>query len=214
LQQFDTISVKGFMISYGGDCVDLSAIMNIMNHANPNCRLTKYDISAVRLSSHQLAYSALHGLHGKEFHLATAAESISLVQRVADAVGTASYKITAQSCGAKGHNIFYEGVQGPPHGPVPADPDATIPQMFRQGDSHKLRIHAHNCLELALLKWKSREFYSSMVVEHKIRTTWRGGGQIPLISCEDLYWWLGVRVEQVSDQPFNQLHQEFPAAGF
>ena len=65
LQQFDKISVKGFMISYGGDCVDLSAIMNIMNHANPNCRLTKYNISAVRMSSHQLAYSALHGLHGK-----------------------------------------------------------------------------------------------------------------------------------------------------
>ena len=177
LKHFENITVKGHMISYGGDCVDLSVVTNIMNHSNPNCRLTKFNISALRVSAHQLAYSVFHGLRDKEFRLLTSAESIHLVQGVVDAVGTSAYKATAQSCGAKGHNLFYEGVRGLPYGPVPGDRDATIPEMFRQGDPHKLRIHAHNCLVLALRLFMDRDSFLTMEVNHSIRILWRGGIQ-------------------------------------
>lgn len=86
------------------------------------------------------------------------------------------YKGTCKACGIKGHSIFYEGFSGLPYGPVPPDNDATIPQIFRQGDSHKLRIHAQICLELALKKWRSRDFFDAMDVEHRIRTTCPGKG--------------------------------------
>jgi len=164
------------MISYGGDCIDLTAVMNIMGHANANCRLSKYNISAVRLSSHQISCSVVNGLAGKEFRLLSGAESIALVSKVADAAGTSAYTASAKSYGVKGHNIFYEGIQGAPYGPVPGDPNATIPEFFRQGDAHKLKTHAQNCLDLALKKWKSSSiFFAIMEAEHRIRNTWRGG---------------------------------------
>jgi len=214
-QHFDNITVKGFIISYGGDCPDLTAVMNTMNHANPNCRQTKFDISAVRLSSHQLAYSAVHGLHQKEFRVLTGAESILLVNQVEDAAGTskAAYKAASRSCGAKGHNLFYEGFKGAPYGPVPADPTATIPQFFRQGGSHKLRIHAQNCIELALGKWKSREFFEAMNAEHSIRTMWRGGVKFySFIGLSSSGWttvWSRFRINPAIDYVKNFLLLDF-----
>jgi len=116
LQHFDAMTVKGFMISYGGDCPDLAGVSNVMGHGNPNCRLTKFNISAVRVSAHQLSYSVLHGLHGKEFRLCSAAESIAKVAAVVAAEGTPQYEAESKKNGVKGHNQFYEGFLGPPYG--------------------------------------------------------------------------------------------------
>jgi hypothetical protein len=91
--------------------------------------------------------------------------------------------------GVKGHNIFYEGIEGGPYGTVSKDLTATIPSIFRQGDSHKLRIHAHNCVELALKKWGSKGNYRAMNAEHKIRSVWRGGIKFHSFLSESASGW-------------------------
>ena len=57
--------------------------------------------------------------------------------------------------------------------PVLPDPSATMQCFFRLGDSHKLRIHAKNCLELALKKWGRRPILDKMAAEHSLRKDWR-----------------------------------------
>ena len=49
---FDSVIVKGFHISHGGDLMDLYLVMDILHNANANSMLSSTNMRASRIGSH------------------------------------------------------------------------------------------------------------------------------------------------------------------
>ena len=93
------VILSGHIISYGGDLVDLSAIMKVMGAASPNCRLPFHNISAVSVTARNRHFSAVYGL--ENFRFKTDAETVTMCQSV-EQLKTTGEKNYAEGCSTFG----------------------------------------------------------------------------------------------------------------